>query len=106
MAVIGSMPFVGSYCWYSSGKSWQKRRECCDGIYATSLVMFASFPDAKIRPLFVLDGSQKRCPKMVEQDCEIFAEELVIAGDQHWKSINVYATGTSAAMVDIFVSAI
>jgi small ligand-binding sensory domain FIST len=109
MAVLGSMPSNAIILGATTGSilvNLGKKDEAFATEYtSTSSVMFASFPDAEIRP-FALDGSQERSTRMVEQDFEIFADELAIAGDQHWKSIIVYATGTSAAMVDIFISAI
>ena len=109
MAVLGSMPSNATLLGVTAGtvlvNLGKKDEDVATEYTSTSSVMFASFPDAEIRP-FALDGSQKRSPRMVEQDFEMFADELAIAGDQHWKSIIVYATGTSAAMVDIFVSAI
>jgi len=109
MAVLGSMPSNATLLGVTAGtvlvNLGKKDEDVATEYTSTSSVMFASFPDAEIRP-FALDGSQKRSLRMVEQDFEMFADELAIAGDQHWKSIIVYATGTSAAMVDIFVSAI
>jgi small ligand-binding sensory domain FIST len=77
-------------------------------------VMFASFPNADIRP-FSFNGSffghhgrdphYERDPEEVRRGFEAYAEELSLESERHWRSIIVYAAGRSGArFVDSFVS--
>ena len=73
-------------------------------------VMFASFPNADIRPFSFFghhgrDPHYGRDPVEMRRGFEAYAEELSFESERHWRSIIVYAAGMGGArFVESFVS--
>jgi hypothetical protein len=72
--------------------------------------MFASFPNADIRPFSFFghhgrDPHYGRDPAEMRRGFEAYAEELSLESERHWRSIIVYAAGMGGArFVESFVS--